>query len=290
MNSFQEKILAGKKVITAELTPPRGSGIKKFLCTAAELSQHVDAINITDNQRAVMRMSSVAASAILAGQNINPICQIVCRDRNSLALQSDLIGAAALGIKNILALTGDPVQGGDNPNAKKVFEFESVKLLSMLSLLNQGYGWNKKKLNCKTDFFLGATVNPTSANIDVQLRRMEQKIEAGAKFFQTQSVFDIGLMEKFIKKVESFKVPIIAGIIMMKSSGTASFLHERVLGIRVPEGILHTMNNAKDPEETGVHIAASLTQELFSLCHGVHLMAPRREHRIQNILQIANIR
>ena len=290
MNSFQEKILSGEKVVTAELTPPRGAGVKKFLNLAEELSHVIDAINITDNQRAVMRMCPIVASSLLIHKKISTICQIACRDRNSLALQSDLLGASALGIRNILALTGDPVQGGDNPEAKKVFEFESVKLLSMLSRLNSGFGWNKKKLNQKTDFFLGATVNPTSPNIDVQLRRMEQKIEAGARFFQTQSVFDVALMEKFMKRVESFRVPIIAGIIMMKSAGTASFLHERVLGIRVPEALLHTMNTAQDPEETGVGIAASLSKDLFSLCHGIHLMAPRRENRIKDVLKIAQIR
>ncbi|MBI2608506.1 MAG: methylenetetrahydrofolate reductase [Deltaproteobacteria bacterium] len=296
MISFVEKIktldsrLRGNdnvKIITTELTPPRGSGVKKFIKTAALLSKHVDALNITDNQRAVMRMSSIASSAILLQNGFEPICQIVCRDKNSLALQSDLIGASALGIKNILALTGDPVQGGDNPQAKKVFEFESTKLLKMLFQLNQGFGWNGTKLNQKTGFVLGATINPTSPNSDVQLRRFEQKLEGGARFFQTQATFDVDLLQKFIKKVEHFKVPIIVGVIMMKSFETAQFLNERVLGIRVPERFITALKNSKKPEETGVHLAAHLVKDFLEVTQGVHIMAVRREHRVPDIIQLA---
>ena len=289
MSFFQKKFEEKKPLITCELTPPRGPGMKKFIESAKMLAPHVDAINITDNQRGVMRLSSIAAAKILLQEGCEPVCQIACRDKNRLALQSDLLGAHVLGIRNILALTGDPVQGGDNPDAKKVFDFESVKLLRMLSQFNQGFAWNGRKLNQKTDFVLGATVNPTSSNMDVQLRRFEEKLEAGARFFQTQAVYDVNVLEKFMKRVEQFKVPILVGIIMMKSPGTAEFLNDRVLGISVPEDMIQALKTSKNPEETGVTLAAELIKKFLKIAPGVHVMAPRREHRIPDILKQTNL-
>ena len=287
MSHLKKRLEEGKKVITTELTPPRGSGTKKLLDLAQLLKPYVTAMNITDNQRGVMRMSPIATSALLMQNGIEPVCQIACRDRNRMALQSDLLGADALGIQNILALTGDPVQGGDNPDAKKVFEFESVKLLKMLSQFQQGVAWNERKLNKKTDFFLGATANPSSPNQDTQMRRMEEKMEAGARFIQTQAVFDKNILEKFLKRVEKFGIPILPSVIMIKSPGTADFLNERVLGISVPPEIIKKMHETKSPEETGVSLAAELVKDFLEMCPGVHIIAVRREHRVPDILKQA---
>lgn len=256
-----------------------------------KLKGRVHAINITDGSRAVLRMSPLAASAILLQHNIEPICQIACRDRNSIALQADLMGASALGIRNILALTGDPMKAGDHKDSQAVFELESVRLLKLISKLNLGLDFNDKPLvDEPLDLFPGAAVDPQSKSWSGLQRRFERKLEAGAQFFQSQLVNDFDQVERFMTKIASVTdKPILAGIFLLKSAKNAEFINRCVPGVKIPDEIIQRLANARDPLKEGVKIAAEQVQAARELCHGVHMMAIKKEDLIPEILDLAGV-
>ncbi len=288
--SFEDLLASGKKVITAEVTPPHGTDVGHFLETAKLLKNHVHAFNITDNQRALMRMSGLACASLMVQEGMDPIYQLTCRDRNVLALQSDLLGASALGIKNVLALTGDPVSAGDTPDAKGVFQFEAVGLLNLIKKLNEGVSIIDKPLNKPLGLFAGAVVNPGGRAVDPQIRRLEKKLNAGAKFFQTQAVFSRQQMEDFMNKVRPLGAKIIAGVLLVRTLKTAHFLQEKVPGIFVPDELFQKLEKASDPSQAGIEFAANLVKDYLSLCDGVHLMAIRSEEKIIDVLQWAAVK
>jgi methylenetetrahydrofolate reductase (NADPH) len=255
------------------------------------LKSRVHAVNITDGSRAVLRMSSVAASVILSQHGIEPICQIACRDRNSIALQADLMGVHALGIRNILALTGDPVKAGDHPDARSVFELESVRLLQLINKLNQGLDLNEKPLtDGATDLFAGAAVDPQLKSWSGLQRRFERKLEAGAQFFQSQLISDFERLDKFMNQIAaSSNKPILAGIFLIKSAKNAQFLNKYVPGISIPQATIERLAAADDPLQEGMKIAAEQVQLAKQLCQGVHMMAVKREDLIPEILDLAGI-
>jgi 5,10-methylenetetrahydrofolate reductase len=223
---------------------------------------------------------------------LEPVFQMTCRDRNRIALQSDLLSASVLGIKNVLAITGDLPQLGDHPQAKPVYDLDSVQLLSVIAKLNSGFDMNGNALKGKTDFFSGAVVNPganTETGLKFQLLKMEKKMEAGAKFFQTQAVFEPEEFYRFIKKTEAFRVPILAGIIPLKTAGMARFMNKNVAGVNVPEPLIKKMSDAKDKTQTGIEIAASLIRELSRICQGVHIMPIGWEAKVPQILASAGV-
>lgn len=281
---FREKLANGRKVITAEITPPHGPNLEHFNQVGQLLKPHFDALNVTDNQRALMRMSNLATAANLVRMGIEPIYQLTCRDRNSLALQSDLMGAQALGIPNVLCLTGDPVRAGHFQDAKGVFEVESVGLLRMIKQLQEGKDSAGKNLDAPLEIFQGAVVNPAVASPAAQIRRMEKKIDAGAKFFQTQAIFTTATMEPFLKQIEHLKVPIIAGILLVRSMKTAKFLHEKVPGVFVPQELFDALEGAADPTEAGIKYAQKLARDLLGMCQGVHLMAVKNEEALVDVV------
>ncbi len=283
--TFQEKLKNNKKVITAEITPPRDGSPLHFIKTSQVLKSSFDALNVTDNQRALMRMSNLACAALLEREGVEAIYQLTCRDRNSLALQADLLGAQGLGIKNVLCLTGDPVKAGHFSEAKGVFEFESVGLLKMIAQMRAGQDSAGKNLTSPLEMFPGAVVNPSVKNPLVQIKRMEKKIEAGAKFFQTQAVFSEALMEQFMKQVEHLKVPVIAGILLVRSMKTAKFLQEKVPGVFVPEDMFKALENSTDQAQAGLEYATQLSQRLLKMCQGVHLMAIKDEEILVDIVE-----
>jgi len=287
--TFREILESGQKVITAEVTPPHGVDLSHFLNTAELLKPHVHAFNITDNQRALMRMSGLACAAILIRHGMEPIWQLTCRDRNLLALQSDLLGASALGVKNVLALTGDPVGAGNTPNAKGVFQFEAVGLLNLISKLNNGADVDDKALTGATNLLAGAVVNPGARAVDPQIKRLEKKLKSGAKFFQTQAVFSVGQMEDFMSKVRPTGAKIIAGVLLVRSLKTAQFLQDKVPGIFVPEELFKKLSDAKNPEEAGIDFAAGLVKSYMEICDGVHLMAIKSEEKIVDVLSRAGV-
>jgi methylenetetrahydrofolate reductase (NADPH) len=287
--TFKEKLLSGKKVITAEITPPHGADASHFRAMARELQPVFDALNVTDNQRALMRMSNLATAGILVQEGVEPIYQLTCRDRNSIALQSDLLGAQALGINNVLCLTGDPVRAG-HFEAKSVFEVESVGLLRLLEGLSKGKDSAGKDLDSPSKLFPGGVVNPSAKRLDGQIKRMEKKIEAGAQFFQTQAVFSAKLFEDYVKQSSHLKVPTIAGVLVVQSLKTARFLQSKVPGVFVPDEMFDFLEKAKDPKQAGIEYAANLSRELLGMCQGVHLMAIRNESVVIDVVEHGSLR
>lgn len=283
-SALQKKLENGEFVITAEVCPPKGPDTMEFLEKTKSLSGKITAFNVTDNQRSILRFSALVAAGFLAKENLEPIFQISCRDRNSLALQSDLLGAEALGIKNLLPLTGDPLRVGDHPLAKGVFEFESTKLLKAIQKLNLGFDFFDNPIEGHTSFYAGAVVNPTDLRIEPHLKRMEKKIEAGANFFQTQAVFDLKAFELFMREAEKFNAKIIAGVLLLWSHKNVNYIHKHVPGIRIPSEIKERLRASENPMRTGIEIAAEQMKAMRSLCHGVHLMAIKNEDKIPLIL------
>ncbi|MEO1744362.1 MAG: methylenetetrahydrofolate reductase, partial [Cyanobacteria bacterium J06629_9] len=282
---------SGQFLITAEVMPPKGGNPSHMLAMAEPLKGRVHAVNITDGSRAVLRMSSLACAVLLQQVGIDPICQVTCRDRNQIALQADLMGAHALGIRNVLALTGDPVKAGDYPKAKGVFALESVRLLQTIRQLNGGLDLNDKPLpDGPLSIFAGAAIDPQSKSQSGLQRRFERKLAAGAQFFQSQLISDFDQLDKFMAQVAAgCNRPILAGIFLLKSAKNAAFLNRCVPGVEIPQTIIDRLANAADPLQEGIAIAAEQVQAAQQICQGVHLMAIRREDLIPEILERAGV-
>jgi methylenetetrahydrofolate reductase (NADPH) len=291
-SKLKQAFNAGKFVITAEAGPLKGTDIAELEEVAKILRGKVDAVNVTDQQSSVMRLGSLAVSHLLNDWGIEPIYQVTCRDRNRIALQSDLLSAAALGIQNVMALTGDLPSSGDHPQAKPVYDLDSVSLLTVIKGLNEGKDMMGNELKGKTDFFAGAVVNPgadTEAAYELQIIKMEKKIAAGAKFFQTQAIYDPATFEKFIKRVEQYKIPILAGVIPLKSAGMAKFMNKNVAGINVPQTMIDKITKAEDKTKSGIEMCGELIKQLKGMCQGVHIMPIGWEKKIPQILESAGL-
>jgi 5,10-methylenetetrahydrofolate reductase len=291
-SKLKQAFESNKFVITAEAGPLKGTDIKELEEIANILKGKVDAVNVTDQQSSVMRLGSLAVSHLLTGWGIEPIFQLTCRDRNRIALQSDLLSAAVLGISNCVALTGDLPSSGDHPQAKPVYDLDSVQLLTVMKSLNEGKDMMGNELKGKTDFFCGAVVNPgadTEASYELQIIKMEKKIAAGAQFFQTQAIYDPAAFEKFIKRVEQYKVPVLAGVIPLKNAGMAKFMNKNVAGINVPQAMIDRIAKAEDKTKTGIEMCAELVKELKGLAQGVHIMAIGQEKAVPEILKSAGL-
>jgi methylenetetrahydrofolate reductase (NADPH) len=288
---FRRAVKAKEFLVTAEVAPPKGGNPAHMLEMAKTLKGRVHAVNITDGSRAVLRMSSLAASLILQQNDIEPICQITCRDRNAIGLQADLLGAHALGIRNILALTGDPVKAGDHPDSKAVFELEAVRLLSAIAKLNSGFGYNDKPLTDEsTDLFVGAAVDPQLKSWSSLQKRFERKLEAGAQFFQSQLITDFDRLDKFMTQIAvGIDAPILAGIFLLKSAKNAEFINRYVPGVNIPQETIDRLAKAPKPLEEGIKIAAEQVQIAKQICNGVHMMAVKKEDVIAQILDLAGI-
>jgi len=241
---------------------------------AEHIKDKVDAFNVTDLQSSVMRLGSLATSRLLIEKGMEPVFQMTCRDRNRLALQSDLLSASVLGVRNVLILTGDHTVLGDHPQAKPVFDLDSVSLLKVASGLMKGKDMVGNDLDGIPDFFLGAVVSPGYEPQELQILKMERKIEAGARFFQTQAVYDLVAFENFMKQASKFRVYILGGIVLLKSAAMAKFMNENVAGVNVPEKYINMMATAdkKDRPKVSVQIAAELIKGMKGLCSGIHIM------------------
>jgi len=286
---LQESLASGKFVVTSEIGPPKGTKIDEMLHDAELLRGRVDGINVTDLQSSVMRLGSLAVCHLLKERGLEPIFQMTCRDRNRLALQSDLLNAYVLGIRNVLALTGDYASLGDHPHAKPVFDLDSVSLIGVIKKLEMGTDMVGNPLNGAPNFFVGAVVNPGGNPVEAQIIKMEKKIRAGASFFQTQAVYDVGAFEKFMKRVAPFKVPVLAGIILLKSAGMARFMNKNVAGVFVPEPLIQKMAKAEDRTKTSIEIAAELIKDLRGMCRGVHIMPIGWESKVPAVLDVAKL-
>jgi methylenetetrahydrofolate reductase (NADPH) len=290
--SLQSKLKSGKFAITCEVGPLKGTDIHEIEENAGLLKDKVDAANVTDQQSSVMRLGSLVTSHLILQKGLEPIYQMVCRDRNRIALQSDLLSAWVLGIKNVLSITGDLPQLGDHPEAKGVYDLDSVTLLHTISRLNEGYDLADNELQGKPSFFPGAVVkveSDTEASMELQIAKLERKVAAGARFIQTQAVYDAGSFAKFMKRVEKLKVPILAGVIPLKSAGMARFMNKNVSGVYVPDELIQKMTDAEDKAATGIQICADLIKQLKPLCQGVHIMAIGWEKRVPAIIEAAGL-
>jgi methylenetetrahydrofolate reductase (NADPH) len=290
-SKLQQTLEKKSKVITAELMPPRGGSPIRSLKIAQLLKDKVHAVNITDGSRAVMRMCSLAMSKLLLENGIEPVMQISCRDRNKIALQSDILGANALGIKNILCITGDSVKAGDQVDAKAVHQFESVRLLKQIQDFNNGIDPTFGELpDKKTFIYAGAAADPSCKNQRSLENRIRKKKEAGAQFIQTQMVMERENLIEFCEKIANpLEIPVIAGVFLLKSYKNALFINKYVPGANIPENILKRLQDAKNPLEEGIQIAAEQAQDFFNIANGIHLMAVKTEHLIPEILEKADL-
>lgn len=289
---LKSAIEAGEFLVTAEVAPPKGGRVDHMVEQALLLKGRVHGINITDGSRAVLRMSSLAAAVILRQHGLDPICQMACRDRNRIGLQADLMGASALGIHNILALTGDPVKAGDCPKARPVFDLESVRLLQTITKLNRGLDANDKALpDGPTEIFAGAAVDPQLKSWSGLQSRFERKVEAGAEFFQSQLIVDFDRLDKFMSQIaEPCGKPVLAGIFLLKSAKNARFINRCVPGVNIPEWMIERLEKADQPLQEGIAIAAEQVQQARQICQGVHMMAVKREDLIPQILDRAGVK
>ncbi|MEN9224642.1 MAG: methylenetetrahydrofolate reductase [Thermostichus sp. HHBFW_bins_43] len=288
---FAQAIQQGEFLLTAEVTPPKGADTGSMLKLAQGLKGRVHAVNITDSNRAMARMSPLAASVLLKQAGVEPIFQLACRDRNRIALQGDLLGAAALGIQTVLALTGDPIKVGDCADARAVFDLESVRLLRLIQRLNNGLDCNGKPLpDGGTRLLAGAAVEPQCRSLSGLERRFNKKLEHGAEFFQSQMVTDFDQLERFMDKLgRPGGKPILAGIFLLKSAKNAQFINRNLPGVQIPEALIQRLAAAPDPLAEGIRIAAEQVNQARQICQGVHLMAVKAEHLIPRILDEAGI-
>ncbi len=284
-------------VVTGEIGPIKGalSRDKSFepACAteARAMDSHVHAVNVTDNQSAVMRLGSLAASVQLKRNGIEPVFQLTCRDRNRLALQSDLLTAYSLGIDNVLLLTGDHIQLGDHKEAKPVFDLDSVQLTHLASELNAGRDLAGAALEHPTDLALGAVVNPNFEPLDLQLLKMKKKVDAGAQFFQTQAVYDVGLFQSFMEKAHQYDIPVQVGVVILKSPQMSQFMNKNVSGITVPQSWIEAIGSVakEDRRKKAAEMTGNFLSEVKAMCQGVHLMPLGWTDIVPDILEIAGI-
>ena len=270
-----------KFAITAEIGPPKGADPVKIIEKARLLKGHADAFNITDNQTAVVRMSSIAGSRLLVDLDMEPILQMTCRDQNRIALQSNILGASALGIRNLLCLTGDHQSFGNHPQAKGVFDLDSIQLVQIVrSMRDKGIFQNGEEIRFgRPAMFIGAVINPFADPFNYQVKRLEKKVNAGAEFIQTQSVFNIEKFKKWMSQVRKDgvdkKVHILAGVTPLKSLKMTERMKFHVPGVDIPDAIYQRMKQANDPKKEGFAIAVELINKLCEIkgIHGIHITA-----------------
>ncbi len=295
-----EKVLAaGHFAVTAELGPPAGTDIEYIRKKAELLRGAADAVNVTDNQTAIVRMSSAAVSALLVQMGIEPVMQMVCRDRNRIAAQSDILGAVALGVRNLTCLTGDHQSWGNQAGAKKVFDIDSVQLVSAAKRMRDEH----RLLGCEEELLgdvpllIGAAANPFARPYEFRALRLAKKVQAGADYVQTQCVFDVPMFAEWMKAVRDLgvhqKCKILAGVIPLKSAGMTRYMVEHVPGVVIPESIVKRMTEAPKGKggETGLAICAEIIQQLREIegVAGVHVMAIEWEQKVREIVQTAGL-
>jgi methylenetetrahydrofolate reductase (NADPH) len=276
--TLKEKIESNRFVLCGEIGPPQSCDGDVLRNKSKHFRGFVDAVNITDNQKAIARLSSIASAKILLDEGVEPIMQMTCRDRNRLAIQSDLLGAAALGIQNVLCLTGDHQKFGDHPEAKGVFDLDSIQLIATVSSLNRGFLISGSEMKKATSFLIGAAANPFAQPYEMRIIRLHKKIQAGARFIQTQPVFDLEIFSRWMERVVGLglheKAAILAGVMPVKSVKTLLWMQEELPGIKIPEACIRRMSQASNPEEEGVRMAVETMQALRSTrgVRGIHLM------------------
>lgn len=293
MNTVADKIIAREFVITSELTPPKGIDLSDLYGKADSLKGCVDAFNLTESPRARMAVAPSAVARLLLDRGIEPIVQITARDRNRIAIQADILGAAALGVRNFVFMAGDPPANGDHPEAKPVFDLNSNQMLRAGHELAQGRDMSGNPLRGTPNLFLGATANPGARDLEAETLNTRRKIDAGAQFLQTQAVYERATLERFLEVVKPDGVAILAGIIPLKSAKMGAWLNGNVPGIRVPDTLLEQMQAVAGTDgeiAKGIEIAAATIRDIRPLCAGVHVMGLGWEGHIPAILEASGVR
>jgi len=290
---FEEKLHSSEFLVTTEIGPPKGADVSEMVHHIELLKDRVDAINVTDHQSSVMRFPSLGGCLLVKEHDGEPILQVTCRDRNRLAIQADLLLAYSRGVRNILCLTGDSVDVGDHKEAKPVFDLDSVQLLKMIRTMESGTDMAGNELKGAPKFCIGASVHPEADFIEPQLVKFDKKVAAGAQFFQTQGVFDLGSLRRFMQYASQFNIKILAGIIVMASARMARYMNDNVPGIIVPQTIIDELATAEKGKglQKGIEIAARLIKTIKgeNLCHGVHIMAVGNEGIVPDILEASEL-
>ncbi|MDO8682609.1 MAG: methylenetetrahydrofolate reductase [Armatimonadota bacterium] len=292
-----ERLLdSGQFVVCGEMSPPQSADGTQIKRKSDYFRGYVDAVNLTDNQSAVVRMSSIASAILLSQEGLEPIIQMTCRDRNRLAMQSDLLGASAFGIKNVLCLSGDHQSMGNHPYAKSVFDIDSVHLINMAKKMRDDKLFEcGEEMKVEPRLFIGCAANPYASPFEFRVVRLQKKIEAGADFVQTQAIFDIKVFEEFMKLVRQRdlhnRAKIIAGILPVRSAKALMFIKDNVAGMSIPDDILNRMSGAEDPKEEGVSLAVELIQQLRGIegVAGVHIMPVMWESIVPTIVERAGL-
>ncbi len=272
MSRLKELFDAGEFVVTGEVAPPRGTDLSAMHASVGLLAPYCHALNVTDNQGATLHLSSLAASRAILDRGIEPIFQQTCRDRNRLALQSDLLAAWSLGLENVLVVTGDDPRAGDHPHAKGVFDLDSTQLAEIARGMNEGHDMMGRELKGATDFYIGAAMFPEAEPWDVQLARIEQKIAAGVRFFQTQAIFDMDKLQRAVDAVRPMGAKVIAGVLVIRSPRVVTFVNEHLAGLMVPDHIAERIRVADDPAEEAIALAAEQVRDIRDIADGVHVM------------------
>ena len=289
MSVFGEKLGTDKFLVTAELNPPKGVDIEPVLQRGESLKELVDAFNVTDSQSSIMTTGPISLAHLLLDRGVEPILQFTGRDRNRIALQSDLLSAYVLGLENILCLTGDPPSSGDHPEAKPVFDLDGVSLVKAAADLSSGVDMSGNELKGAPRLCIGAAVNPGAGDLAKEISRMEQKVEMGASFFQSQAIFQPELFEDFMSKVSHINAPVLAGIILLKSARMARYMNDHLPGVHVPEEMVQEMEEAEDRTQKSIEIAARIIEGVKHASRGVHIMAIGWERHIPRVLQEAGL-
>lgn len=273
MVSIRDAINAGEFLLTTEVGPPKGCHLDEMVEEATECRGMVHGVNVTDIQSAVMRTSSLMGCIKIQEARMHPILQMVCRDRNRLSLQSELLSAAATDITDVLCLTGDHTTLGDHPDARPVFDLDSVQLIRAARGLSEGVDMAGEELDGdRPDFCCGCVVNPNSVPLEPQLLKLRKKIDAGAEFVQTQAVYDVEVFNDFMNQAGDLGVPVLAGIVMLKSAGMAKFMNRFVAGVNVPDDLVARMDDTDDKVETSIEITCDLVNGLRERAQGIHMM------------------
>ena len=291
MSRFEKKIRSANFVVTSELTPPKGIDLSEFYAKADALKGFVDAVNITEPPRARMAVEPKSVAHLLQDRGVEAIVQITARDRNRIAIQADLLGASLLGLGNFLFMTGDDPKNGDHPETKGVFDLTTLEMLKAARSLRSGQDLSGNDLHGAPHMFLGATMNPGAADLTREVDNTRRKIDAGAQFFQTQAIYNTDLLAKFLDAAKLGDIPLLAGVIPLKSAKMAAWLNANVPGIRVPDDILEELQRAGPEGEAakGIEIAARTIRRLRDICAGAHVMAIGWEMKIPEILRAAEV-
>ena len=284
---FEAKLGKQPFLVTMEVNPPKGTDLAEILSAVEKVKGLVDAINVTDGSGAIMRACSLAVAKAVLDAGADPVLQMTCRDRNRLALQADLLGAAILGIRNVLLLTGDDPKAGDHPEAKPVFDINSAALMQVAKGLTEGKDMAGKPLTGSPRFCIGAAADPGAKDLDVELQKLKAKIDGGAQFFQTQAVFDPAKLAAFMGRAKPFGKPVLAGILLVKSAKMARYMNEHVWGIHVPDTLIERFERATDKRAECVAVTTELIRAVRQSADGIHLYALGWEDLVPDILQKA---